>query len=113
MKRMESGIELKGDFLKKVMDEYRPDTSIFNTDDPMMTRLKGICFDSETLTQAERIILLLYCELASTRKLGYILGVSNTTAFLEVKRIQNKIKERLNDDSDKLTVDNSDSGICN
>lgn len=92
-------IELKGDFLKRVMDEYRPDLGIFNTDDPKMTELKRVCFETDTLTQAEKIILILYAELASTRRLGEILGVSGTTAYFEIKRIQDKIKEALGYDS--------------
>lgn len=103
---------LKGDFLRKIMNEYKPDSTIFNKDTDEMTRLKAICFDSETLSQAESIILLLYCELASLRKVGEVLGVSTTTAYFELQRIKEKVLKKYYDNTE-FTVDNNDSGLCN
>lgn len=87
-------IKYSGADIKDIMAEYEVDfTDIFNEDsDIYRTLIKVI---NERLTAAERIIIFMYSELQSIRQVGYMLGVSQSTAYNELKRIKNKIKEWL------------------
>lgn len=87
-------IKYSGADIKDIMAEYEVDfTDIFNEDSDIYRKLIKVI--NERLTAAERIIIYMYSELQSIRQVGYMLGVSQSTAYNELKRIKNKIKEWL------------------
>ena len=71
--------------------DYTLDHSIFRTEDERTHAIKEIVL--ERLDEADRIIILLYADCQSYRKLGARLGMSHTLAASEIKRIKNKIIE--------------------
>ena len=71
--------------------EYDYNSSIFNEEDFKISKLKWII--ANKLSQSDRTILLLYCELGSQRKVGKMLGVSGSTVNIELKRIRKQVKE--------------------
>lgn len=79
--------------LKEINEEYKIEEDIFTDYD--WDYIKLIKIIESKLTTAEQIIIKMYAELASVRKVGQILGVSQSTAYLEITRIKNKIKEWL------------------
>lgn len=76
---------------RMIRKEYKHDSSIMNTDDPRVARLKEII--DNRLSQADRTILLLYCDCQSYRKLGKKLNLSHMTIRKEVIRIREKVLE--------------------
>lgn len=74
--------------IKELIDEYKPDYSIFTDDDDMMIKIKEAV---QRLSDADRIIFILYCETGSLREVGKVLGVSHTTVFKCIKTIKDKI----------------------
>lgn len=86
--------EFNGLNLKEINDEYKIDKDdIFTSLDDDYIKLVNV-IDSK-LTKAERIIILMYAELQSIRKVGQVLGVSQSTAYNELTRIKNIIKSYL------------------
>lgn len=75
--------------IDKILEEYKPDNSIFTEEDEHINKLKNIIY---SLTEPEKRIILLYAELGTFRKLGKELGVSTSSAYLKIKDIRNKIK---------------------
>lgn len=76
--------------LEMIMEDYKPDNSIWTDDDDMMIRIKEAV---QSLSDADRIIFILYCETGSLREVGKILGVSHTTCFKAIKEIKKQIFE--------------------
>lgn len=74
--------------IKELIDEYKPDHSIFTDDDDMMIKIKEAV---QRLSDADRIIFILYCETGSLREVGKVLGVSHTTVFKAIKDIKQRI----------------------
>lgn len=74
--------------IKELIDEYKPDYSIFTDDDDMMIKIKEAV---QRLSDADRIIFILYCETGSLREVGKVLGVSHTTVFKAIKDIKQRI----------------------
>ena len=74
--------------IKELIDEYKPDYSIFTDDDDLMIKIKEAV---QNLSDADRIIFILYCETGSLREVGKILGVSHTTCFKTIKEIKKQI----------------------
>lgn len=74
--------------IKELIDEYKPDHSIFTDDDDMMINIKEAV---QRLSDADRIIFILYCETGSLREVGKVLGVSHTTVFKVIKDIKQRI----------------------
>lgn len=74
--------------IKELIDEYKPDYSIFTDDDDLMIKIKEAV---QNLSDADRIIFILYCETGSLREVGKILGVSHTTVFKAIKDIKQRI----------------------
>lgn len=72
------------------MNDYVPDYDIFSEDEEAMTILKSAI---DNLSQADRIIFILYCETGKLREVGKMLGVSHTTVFKCIKGIKKQIKE--------------------
>lgn len=80
--------------IEEILDDYRPnDDDIFNEDTEEMKKLKHIIYND--LDEVDRRVILLYAELGSLRKLGSILGVSASSAFLKIKTIKKKIHDLL------------------
>lgn len=74
--------------IKNILQDYVPQYDVFTEDDELITRLKeGV----QQLSDADRIIFVLYCETGSLREVGKMLGVSHTTVF----KCINKIKEQI------------------
>ena len=79
--------------LKELMNEYKPDNSIWTDDDEQMIRIKQAV---QNLSDADRIIFILYCETGSLRDVGKMLGVSHTTIFKTIKQIKKDILDYVN-----------------
>ena len=67
--------------------KYNPDP--FCEDDPKVSKLKWVIENG--ISQTDRIIILLYSELGSQRKVGKMLGVSASTVNIQLKRIRKQI----------------------
>ena len=76
---------------KTIREDYRFDGSIFSEESERVARLKWIL--DNRLTEVERIIILLYIDCHSCRKLGKKLTLSHNTVAKEVRRIRAKILE--------------------
>ena len=88
---MQKQLETIDDAMTMAMNEYKPDDSITRRDTDEMHALKHAVFDH--LTTAERNALIVYAEVGSYTKLGRVIGVGRVTAFYEIHRIQDKIKQ--------------------
>ena len=75
------------------LEQYKPDQSIWQAEPDKVHKIKSVI--AYRLTEVERRIILLYAELGSCKKLGNILNVSTSTAYLQVKQIQKKIIDLL------------------
>lgn len=82
--------------LKKLMTDYMPNPDTNQCSDEELQLYNKI----NKLSDPEKIILFLYAELQSYRKLANELNVSFTTAYKEMNRIRNKIltPDNKNDD---------------
>lgn len=78
---------------KALMNEYAIDDDIFNTESQKVRLTKEALWQ---LTETDRLLICLYAEIQSLRKLGELLGVSRTTAYLQIKQIKERIKEYVN-----------------
>lgn len=76
--------------IKEVIDEYKPDYDIMSDDDEEMRIIKESIMNLPT---ANRIIFLLYSELASYRKVAKKLGVSHTIIYKQIKSIREDIRQ--------------------
>jgi DNA-directed RNA polymerase specialized sigma24 family protein len=74
---------------KSIREDYRFDASIFTEEPDRTARVKWII--DNRLTDVERILILLYVDCQSFRKLGKRLGLSHQTCAKEVRRIKEKI----------------------
>lgn len=74
---------------KSIREDYRWDGSIFSQEPEKIARVKWII--DNRLTEVERILILLYVDCQSYRKLGKRLGLSHQTCAKEVRRIRTKI----------------------
>lgn len=76
--------------IKEMVDEYKPSDDIFSDDSDDIGVLKESVMN---LPAANRIIFLLYSEMASYRKVAKKLGVSHTIIYKQIKKIREDIKE--------------------
>lgn len=76
-----------------VKKDYPYDPGIFNEEDARVRRVKEIIHTE--LSPVDRIIILLYIDCGSLRKLGRRFGVSYNTIAKDVRRIKLQILERL------------------
>ena len=79
---------------KSIREDYRFDPSIFNDEPERVSRLKWIL--DNKLTDVERIVILLYVDCRSYRKLAKRLTISHQTCAREVRRIKKKILQEYN-----------------
>lgn len=87
--------------LKKVMEDYQPDESIWREYDDEILWLKKAM---DELSDADRIIFVLYCEYGSLRKVGRILGVSHSIIYKNISRIKKQMYDYI-----KSNIDNDNS----
>ena len=80
--------ELVRDY-KDIAKEYRFNADVFSSDKERVAKVKWIV--EHRLTEADRIIIILYADCQSLRKLGRRLGISHSTLALEVNRIKAQI----------------------
>lgn len=74
--------------LNRVMDDYKPDESIWREYDDDMLLLKQAM---DSLEDADRIIFVLYAEYGSLRKVGKRLGVSHSIIYKNISRIKRQM----------------------
>lgn len=75
--------------LAQIRPDYKWDGDIFAAGDSRADAVR--CIIDTRLNTVDRTIILLYIDCQSYRKLGQMLGFSQTTAFKEVKRVKRKI----------------------
>lgn len=75
---------------RALMNEYRVNDDIFSEESEKVRLTKQALWN---LSETDRLLICLYSEIQSLRKLGELLGVSRTTAYLQIKIIKEKIKE--------------------
>lgn len=90
--------------IKELYQIYAKDTSIFSEESQLIRVVKDAI---ETLTQPEKIILLLYAEIGSLRKLAQKLDVSHSAVIKEMKKIKGKIYKYINDLQPNTDTDNN------
>lgn len=86
------------DDIKKVMKDYEPKEDIWSEDDCRTYLTKKAVWE---LPEPDRLIIVLYSELGSLRKLGEKLGVSRTTCYLYIKRIKASIAKYVEEEMEK------------
>lgn len=91
--------------INKVMDDYKPDESIWRSYDDDMLLLKQAL---DNLSNADRIIFVLYAEYGSLRKVGKQLGVSHSIVYKNISRIKQEIYDYI-----KVNSNNDNSSLCN
>ena len=79
--------------IKDIEQDYTYSDDIMNEDDERVRRIKEII--NTRLTLPDKILILLYAEVQSYRKLGKRLGFSHTTVRKEVVRVRKQIQEEL------------------
>lgn len=75
---------------RALMNEYRINDDIFSTESEKVRLTKQALW---SLSETDRLLICLYSEIQSLRKLGELLGVSRTTAYIQIKQIKERIKE--------------------
>jgi DNA-directed RNA polymerase specialized sigma subunit len=79
--------------IKNILKDYEPQYDVMTEDNELITQLKeGV----QMLSDADKIIFILYCETGSLREVGKILGVSHTTIFKQIKIIKKEILKYVN-----------------
>lgn len=82
--------------IKELGEELANNESIWNDEDESLYWLKKSLNQLDT---ADRIIMLLYVELASLREVGKVLGLSHTIIRKEITRIKQNMYDFLKDNS--------------
>ena len=83
------------------MEDYEPDDSIWREYDDDILNLKQAM---DSLSDADRIIFVLYAEYGSLRKVGKQLGVSHSIVYKNIRRIKMDMLEwiKANTENDEL-----------
>lgn len=76
-----------------IKKDYPYDPGIFNAEDDRVRAVKRVIMTE--LDPVDRILILLYIDCGSLRKLGRRLGVSHVTINKEIRRIKEYIISRL------------------
>lgn len=90
--------------LPKIMNEYKPDNSIWRDYDDDILILKEAL---NNLSDSDRIIFVMYAEYGSLRKVGKELGVSHSIIYKNIMRIKRQIYDYI-----KTVGDNNYSRLC-
>jgi DNA-directed RNA polymerase specialized sigma subunit len=104
---------MNNDIYKRIINEYNfKELDIFDEDDNRLIFTKQAI---KQLSQSDHIIILLYAELGSLRKVGKELGISHTIIYKEIKRIReeiyNIIKKLEENDISKFDYANLDNSV--
>lgn len=104
---------MNNDIYKRIINEYNfKELDIFDEDDNRLIYAKQAI---KQLSQSDYIIILLYAELGSLRKVGKELGISHTIIYKEIKRIReeiyNIIKKLEENDISKFDYANIDNSV--
>lgn len=83
--------------LKRVMEDYVPDESIWREYDDTTLWIKRAM---NSLEDSDRIIFMLYCEYGSLRKVGKRLGCSHSIIYKNIRRIKLMMLDWLQDNCD-------------
>lgn len=83
-------IDITGEELRNLLEDYRYDPEDIFTEESYRTILVKKAMQS--LDVSERIILLLYTELQSERKVATKLNISRSTARKAILQAKNKVK---------------------
>lgn len=105
---------MNNDIYKKIINEYNfKELDIFDEDDNRLIYAKQAI---KQLSKTDYIIILLYAELGSLRKVGKELNISHTIIYKEIKRIReeiyNIIKKLEENDISKFDYVNPDNSVC-
>lgn len=73
------------DFNVEIMKEYEPINDIWSEEDEIVDRLKR---KIKKLCDSDRILFIMYCEMASYRKMAEYLKCSHSLIGSEIKRIK-------------------------
>lgn len=87
--------------LNKVMEDYRPDESIWREYDDELLWVKRAM---DELSDADRIIFVLYCEYGSLRKVGKRLGCSHSIIYKNIRRIKLQMLDWLKNNCDDMDL---------
>ena len=90
------------------MEQFEYDDSIWNEDEQEIRKLKWAV---EQLPLPDRILILLYAEYGSSRKVGKLLKVSHNLILKEVKKIKGKIFAIINGNSSSTLNDVPDVDV--
>lgn len=89
MNSQTTNIDITPSELREIMKDYEYDPDIFNDEDERSLAVKEAM---TKIPEADKIIMCLYLELGSSRKLGQLLGgVSHSTILKELTRIRKEI----------------------
>lgn len=78
---------------KQTKADYKYIEDIWTLDSGLITHIKQIMADE--LTEAERVLIILYAEMGSIRAVSKALGIARSTLYGEIKRIKKKIIDEL------------------
>lgn len=88
---------------KDLLNDYKEDKSMWNDESDKVRLTKEALWK---LSETDRLLIVLYCEIGSLRKLGEMLGVSRTTAYGAIKSIKSKMKKYVDE---RLSAGSGDS----
>lgn len=92
---------IERNILQSLIDKYGDNGDMWSEEEQITRAIRYAVFN--VLNDVDRVIFLLYVDLASLRDVGKVLGVSHSVVYKEIKRI----KEIIND-----YLYSGDSGIC-
>lgn len=98
--------------ITKIIEDYKPNETIFSEDDNDVYTLKKAL---ESLEPSDKIIFVMYCENGSLRKVGKQLGVSHTIIYKQIQRIKKQIYDyvKLNRNNDNCLLLDRLERVCN
>lgn len=77
----------------ELLNEYKPDNSLFTEEQDYILKLKNIVF--EKLSESDKRIIILYAHYGNLRDVAKLLNVSVTTISKYIKRIRKNILQYL------------------
>lgn len=98
--------------ITELINDYRVDEDLFTDDEDYMIQLKKAL---NNLSDADKIIFVMYCESGSLRKVGKELGVSHTIVYKQVQRIKKQMYDyiKLNFNGNNNLLLDRFKRICN
>lgn len=84
--------------IKSIEGEYKADTTIWNEDNPTMTRIKEVLFDESKVSLYERTIFLYYSELCNYAEVARQFNSTPHTIKYYVNKVRAKLKRSIETD---------------